>query len=1034
MTTFWNFFLKKDHFTFFLIAVLVVGGVFSLIAIPKESSPEVAIPVGVVATALPGASSEDVERLVTNKIEDQVLGLERVSKVTSVSAEGISIVTVEFDASANIEKSIQLLKDEVDEARSELPAEVVDPTVTDVNFADQPIIIASISGELAPAELTKLGTTLQDELKRIPGVSKVELSGVRERQVQVVIEQTKLRQYNLSVSDITNAIKASGLAAPIGSISVSDVRYAVRLEAGVTTPEEVGAIALSGPGGTVLHVRDVANVVNGLEDPTTFSRVSVAGSPSKPALTLSVYKNRGGNIIDVGTAVTERLDTLQASTLSGTKYVVSYDASNDVKKDLYNLTRAGIETIILVMIILYFTLGPRESIVAALSVPLSFLIAFIGLYTADNTINFISLFSLILAIGILVDLGIVVVEAFHTHLRESQKPREAALASIREYAWPLIAGTFTTIAVFFPLFFLSGIVGKFIAGIPFTVIFVLIASIFVALGLVPLISVYAVHESHSSMGTRQEAINIRTRTAYVKFLQGFLGNKKKEKQFLVGMIVLFLISLTLPFIGVVKVVFFPGEDSDLIYLEVEEPQGSGLATTDIAVREIEELLYDDTRISSFVSGVGSGSAFSQNVSNGSNIANITINLTKGHKQTGAEIVSTLQEEITEHTRRNVRVSELSGGPPSGAPVEVTFSGNDSAKLSTIVERAAQILADIPGTTNIVTSTKDDGAEFVVRLDTARAAELGVSAFTVSETLRTALYGTEATTIRSGNDDIEVHTKLDLNTTYKDPSETTYTSIDSVRDLTVIGSRGPVPLSAIATIEYTSANSSVRHENGTRVAKVTSGVSSSGNALTISNALEKRIQEEGLPEEVTMRVGGDNEDVNKSFAEMGVALIAGVALMLAILMLEFNSLRQSAYLLSIIPLSLTGVFFGLMVTRQPLSFPSMLGVIALSGVIVNHAILLMDSISRIGRSHPDQTLKDTVIEACATRLRPILLTTVVTVAGMVPLSFVSSLWGPLAFAVMFGLAFSLLLTLVLIPVLYTRWPGKRVLRQFENRNR
>ena len=1029
MVRFWKFFLDKHHFTILLIIVLVAAGIYAAITIPKESSPEVQIPVGIVTTVLPGAGAEDVERLITDKIEDRVLGIERVSKVTSVSGDGVSSVTVEFEAQADIDTSIQLLKDEVDKVAPELPTEAEDPVVSDVNFADQPILLISISGNLSPAELTKLGEDLQDEIERVQGVSSVTVSGVRAREVQVVVEQAKLRQFGLSLSDVTGAIRSSGLASPIGSITVDGIEYGVRLEANLTDTSEVGNVVLTSPTGALLHVRDVARVVDGLEDPRTASRVSVEGSPSKPALTLSVFKSRGGNIVDTGTAVKEKLTELQATTLSGTETVISYDAADDVAHDLSELTRVGIETTILVMIVLFATLGWRESIVAAISIPLSFLIAFIGLAYAGTTINFVSLFSLILAIGILVDSGIVVVEAIHTRLAKGATKREAAIASIREYGWPLIAGTFTTIAVFAPLFFLSGVTGKFIASIPFTVIFVLLASIFVALGLIPLIATYIVRPELSRIEKLQDEYNEKAKEWYQNFIRKILGDRKKEKRFLIGIGALFVVSLLLPMLGLVSVVFFPEEDSDFIYVEIEKPQGTELAQTDLSVREVEEILYTDERIESFVTEVGSGSQFGSGGS-GAKLANITVNFKEDRKQSSQEIAEDMRKTFSSITSARVTISQPSGGPPTGAPVLITFLGNDREALTSAVEKAERILSDIPGVGETTTSTRTDSAEFVIELDTAQAAQLGVSPAAVADTLRTALYGAKATDIRNGTDDIEVRVMLDLNPSYRDPSETTNTTIESVRELTVAGKAGPVPLASIARISYESANTAIRHEDGTRTATVQSTLAPGGNAIQITQEFEKRMAEAGVPVGITMKLGGESEDVGQTFTEMFIALIAGAALMLAILVLEFNSFRHSFYLLLLIPLSLIGVLFGLMITRQPLSFPSMLGVIALAGVIINHAIILMDSIARIGRENPDRTLTEVVVEASSTRFRPILLTTITTVVGMIPLSLASALWGPLAFTIMFGLTFAMVLTLILIPVLYHRWPGKEVLARFK----
>lgn len=1033
MRAFWKFFIDKHHFTILLTIVLILAGIVALIAIPKESSPEVQIPVGIVSTVLPGASAEDVERLITNKIEDRVLGLERVSKVTSSSGEGVSSVTVEFDASADIDRSIQLLKDEVAKVEPELPAEANDPVVSDVNFADQPILIISIAGDLAPAELTALGESVADEVERVQGVSSVSVSGVQAREVQVIVEQDKLRQYGLSLSDVTNAIRSSGLASPVGSIAVDGVEYAVRLEAALTDPAKVAEVALMGPGGNPIRVADVARVVDGLEDPRTYSRVSVDGAPANPALTLSVFKSRGGNIVDTGNAIKDRLAELEATTLAGTETVISYDAADQVEHDLTELTRVGLETMVLVMIVLFLTIGWRESLVAAASIPLSFLIAFIGLAWAGNTLNFISLFSLILAIGILVDSGIVVVEAIHTRLAKLHSKRDAAVAAIREYAWPLIAGTFTTVAVFFPLFFLSGIIGKFISSIPYTVIFVLVASIFVALGIVPLIAMYFVKEEKSKIELKQEEYNERAKAWYERQLRGILGDKKKENHFMLLMGVLFLVALILPVTGAVRVVFFPEEEFDYFYVEVEQPRGTELSATDLSVREVEEILYAHPAIESFVTEVGSGSFFSGTGASGANIGNITVNVKEDWGGTTAEVIADIREDVAQVASAEVSVQSPQGGPPTGAAIAVTFMGDDREALTETVEEAARILSEIEGTGEITTSARDDSAEFVVRLDTAKALALGVQPAVVADTLRTAVFGAEATDIRTGTEDIEVRTKLDLNPNYRDPSETNDVTVEAIRELTVPGSRGPVPLSSIASISYEAANTTIRHEDGTRIASLEGTLAPGGNAITVTQEFTERMQEVELPEGITMRIGGETEDVNQSFAEMGIALIAGAALMLAILVLEFNSFRHAFYLLLIIPLSLIGVLVGLMITGQPLSFPSMLGIIALAGVIINHAIILMDSIARIGKENPDETLTDVVVEAASSRFRPIVLTTVTTVVGMIPLSLASSLWGPLAFTIMFGLAWSMVLTLVLIPVLYHRWPGKEVLARFANQS-
>lgn len=1035
MSRFWSFFIHKRSFTLFLMIILVLGGLYAVIRIPKESTPDISIPLGIVTTVLPGASAADTERLVTDKIESAVLGVENVSKVTSTSGAGVSSVSVEFVSTADIDKSIQSLKDAVDKVKGDLPEEATDPNVSDVDFSNFPVLEISISGNLAAGELTALGETVSDEIKRVPGVSSVGVSGVRKRQVQVIAHEDSLRQFGLTLSDVTNAIRTAGVSSPAGTLTIDEVNYAVRFESGVETTDKVANVVIQMPSGGTVRVADVADVVDGLENPSSYSRASVEGAPSEPSLTLTVFKSRGGNIVQTGNAVLAKLDELKGTTLSNTHTVVSYNGAEEVGKSLSELSRAGFETVILVVIVLYFTLGLRESLVAAASIPLSFLIAFIGLLASGNTLNSVSLFSLILAIGILVDSGVVMVEAFHTRLRRYNNKEEAAIASIREYAWPLVAGTMTTIAVFVPLLFLTGIIGKFLAAIPFTLIFVLLASIFVALGFVPLLTIRFVKESHSAVEDRSEKYNAAARAWYQGFLRRFLHDRKGQNRFLLGLVVMFVIIMILPVTGLLKSIFFPSDNMDYVYVQVEKPQGTSLEATDLSMREVEEVLYKDPEVESFVSQTGSASSFANanlaGPSSGSAIGNITVNLHKDKHMPSADYVVYLRKELAGITSAAITVGEPAGGPPSAAPITLTFTGDNLTELTATAERASQTLSDMPGIVNVNSSSGSAGSEFVISLDSGKAAELGISPAVVADTLRTALFGAKATSIRTGKDDIEVYTHLDLNPDYQDPSQTNHATIDEVRALTFPTKNGPVPLSSIATVSYEAAQSSIAHEAGNRTVTVTADVAPGYNAVERGAAFQKLFGADKLGTGVIMKAGGTADDINESFTQLFVALIAGAALMLAVLVLEFNSFRLSFYLLSIIPLSLVGVFLGLTLVGQPLSLTSMLGVIALAGVIINHAIILMDSIARIHRENHGMALEDVVIEAASTRLRPILLTTIVTVVGMIPLTLVSPFWAPLAVAIMFGLAFSLLLTLMLIPMLYYRWPGKHVRAQFEN---
>ncbi len=1010
-----------------LMFVLTLGGLYSLVSIPKESAPEVIVPVGIVVTTLRGASSEDIEQLITKKVESEAMNIENVDKITSTSAEGVSSVTVQFLAKADIDKSIQNLKEAVDKAKVKFPQEADQPQVLRVNFADQPILLVSVSQDLSPATFAKLGDDLEAELKKVPGVSKVDISGTRKHQVQVVVKKEALLTYGIRLDQITSALQTANASFPVGSITVSQVNYPINFAGTIETPSEIGDIVVNSANGIPVYIRDVATVIDGLAPPSTISRASVHGAPSSNALTLSIFKKAGGDVTQITKAARAKLDELKDTMLHGADVVISYDTGALVKKDLTELSKVGLETVILVLLVLLLTIGWRESLVAALSIPLSFVIAFIGLYVSGNTINFVSLFSLILAIGILVDSGIVVTEAIHTRTKRFGNSYDAAIASIKEYAWPLTAGTFTTIAVFAPLFFLSGIMGKFVSSIPFTVIFVLIASIFVALGMVPLLAIVLTKEAHTNrFEEMQDAFSLRAREWYKGFLGGFLDSRKKQNWFLSLMALGLIASLSLPIFGLVKVEFFPQDDQDFVYVEIEKPQGTPLLQTDTSAREVEEFLYTNTYVDSFVTTVGSGSSFNENGGGtNSKIANITVLLKKDRKKTSTEIVQILRNDLAPITSADVRVQEAAGGPPSGAPVSIAFKGDDLNNLSIVANKAEAILASIKGVVDPQSSIRDDGTQFTISVNRTKASEVGLNAVQVAQTLRTAVSGVIATTIKTPENDIDVVVKVNLNSNYINPEDTIKTTVDSIKQLSIMTPTGTVLLGSIIDIKAAPSRASIAHLDEKRVVTITSKLAPGATALPVMAEFKKKFAEVAIPDGVVVDYGGESKDVNQSFKEMGLALLGGMALMLAILVLEFNSFRFTLYLLSIVPLSLIGVLVGLALSGKALSFSSLLGVIALAGVIINHAIILLDSV--IHKLEHDKYLKlrEVIIEASAIRLRPIVLTTVTTVIGMLPLAGASALWGPLAFSIMFGLAFAMLLTLVLVPVLFYRWPGKEI---------
>jgi multidrug efflux pump subunit AcrB len=1031
MHSLWLFFLRKRQFTWLFMVAMIAAGFYAVYLIPKESAPEVIVPIGIVSTAYPGASASDMEELVTNKLESNFESLDDVKKVTSVSRDGISVVTVEFAASADVDESIDQVKDAVELTKPELPEDATEPQVTEVNFADQPIHVVSISSDLDDVSFTKLGDNLEDEFKEVAGVSRVDVSGTRAREIQVVVDSASLATYNLSLGDVIGSLQAANLSLPIGSVLTNGIEYAIRYEGKIEQVSDIKSIPVASKNGFPVFIGDIATVTDGVSAMSTVSRVSVDGAPSEKALTLSIYKKSGYDVTAMSAGVHAKMDELSApgALLDGSQTLFIYDGGEQVKKDLSELIKAGTETVLLVLICLLITIGWRESLVAALSIPLSFVIAFIGLYLSGNTINFISLFALILAVGILVDSGIVVTEAIHTRIRKYGDPDQAAAQAIKEYAWPLIAGTLTTVAVFVPLFFLSGVVGQFIASIPFTIIFVLFASIFVALGFVPLLALYFTKKDRSVTSRFeeiQEEYNHKAQEWYKAWLISFLQKPKAQRIFLWSLFGAFILSLALPASGALKTIFFPPEDVNYVYVELETKQGTPVGQTDLVLRSVEEVLYEQTFIKSFASTAGSGSAFTGSGNGGGKYANITVELKEDRAESSAEISAALREAFSTIKDAEITIQEQQNGPASGAPVVIKFTGESLEELSSATSQAENILASIEGTRDIELSTDSTATEYVFTVDQAKASAAGVSPAMVAQTLRAAVYGSTATTYTEASNDIDVVVKLRVGAGNPDPAATPEVSYDTLSNLTVTSMTGtPVLLGSVITPNLAAANAAISHENGKRIETISAYTSGETTALEIVSAFQARESELELPEGVSIVYGGETEDINRSFTEMLLAIFAGITLMLAILVLSFNSVRYSLYLLLAVPYSLIGVFAGLTLFGLPLSFTSMLGVIALSGVIINHSIILMDSMIFHKASTESTNLVETVAEAATSRLRPIFLTTVTTVVGMIPLSRISDFWSPLAFAIMFGLAFAMVLTLIMVPVLYYRAEARKL---------
>lgn len=1035
--TIWSFFIRNYKFTFIIAVSLIIFGFLAIKEMPKESQPEVTIPIGVVVSVFPGASVTDVEELVTNVIEDKVSGLDNVSNITSASKRGISSITVEFEASADIDSMIDDLKNAIDEVKRDLPEDVEDPIVQQVSLDDTPFLTLAVSGPFSLPELKVYADEVKDEIERVPGVSTVQVFGGQERQIEIIVQKEKLQGFGLSLLQVTNAIERSNTDIPIGNIITSDEEFTLRFSGRIESAEDIEHIPVSSVDGVPVFIRDIGTVVDGYTEIAKSVRLSTNHNPSEPAVTIRVFKSSGGDVTKIADTILQKIHTLETESFPESITIIPIEnLAEYIKSDLSNLVSNGIATIVIVTILLAIFLGWKEAILAAISIPLSFLITFIILFYAGYSINFMTLFSLILSLGILVDSTIVINESLHKKMQTAATPEDAADEALQELEYPLISGTLTTVFAFVPMLLTGGILGQFIKSIPITVTAVLLSSLFVALGVITTLSVFLAHKVHkkNAGATKQSKVvqyiskHIeKIKKQYSIYIHRLLHSPSERKTLKKLIVIAAIIAYALPVTGVLKAELFPSEDQDSFIIDVQKPFGTPLTHTVEVLEDIEKTLYEDERIESFIINGGfSGSLGSSGGGGeGSHLGYIQVNLKKeGRKEKSYEIVDEYQKKLSATREERISVTQPGYGPGSAAPVEITIEGKELATLDNIAKHIESILSSIEGTQNVNTSILETNGQFAISVNRGKAAQYGINTADVALTLRNAITGLTATQIQSQGEDVDVIVRAALNqNAAQADANRRITDISDIEGLTIATPKGEIPLSAVIDITLENSRESIQHEEGKRVVKVSSYLSSGASAGSVFSKIGKELKTVEVPDGYTITMGGEDEDTAQSLQDMFRAMILAVVLIAALLILQFKSFRQSVIILLTIPFALIGVFPGLVLVGLPLSFPGMIGIVALAGIVVNNAIILIDKINQ--NREAGYTLEDAVADAGVSRFEPIVLTTITTVSGMLPLALTQPIWASLGFAIVFGLLFSTVLTLVIVPLLYSKmYRGKK----------
>lgn len=1037
---FWNFFIEKRSVSWVLIIAAIFFGLTSVLGLPREVQPEIKIQMAAVSTALPGANPSDVESLITKPLEEEIANINDIKTLSSSSGFGSSSIVIEFETNVDLDQAVNDVKDAVDLAKNDLPEDATDPIVVKAEantFAAVSFGITSAVRDLH--EITEIAEDVQDELKNISGVSRVELMGGQQKIIEVNIDPKKIEHYGLSIQVVSTILDLENNNLPVGIIGSGDINYSIRFDNRYQSIDDIRntpLFTLSDENNSTILLGDIAEVRETFPAQSVISKISIDNTPSTQTVFLQVFKKDDADMIKVSDTAKLRVEELSQTTLpKDIKVAVSSDIAQYIREDLGLLTSNGIQTMFLIVVIMFLGLGLRQGIIAGLSVPLIFLITFTVMEIYGLTINSLSIFSLVIALGLMVDTTIVIMEGIHDYISQGLSPKEAATLSIHTFKWPLIAGTLTTVFAFFPMLLVSGILGEFLKTLPITISATLFASLFVSLTLAPAVSTKFLKPLNGKKNTGLlEPILHKVGHRFHNIVQKIIGSGSIRNLILLTTFLLFALSMSLPVTGLLRVEMFPQTDQNSFLINIETPKGTVLEETRKVAVEIESYLYNTPEIDNFVTNIGTdqnalgfstdGSFFVGGGSSTSNLANISINLIEKdlRERKSYEVAAEIRDRLAGFTRAKVEVEEFEEGPPSDTAITVRLSGDELPVLKDLSEKIQSIIEKTPQTLNTKTTYQTGLHEFKFTLDRDKLAFHGLSSLEVSGLIRNIIQGIDSTTITLNGDDIEVVVLYDL----PQKDRRLNLSLDELENFAIQSPKGyQITLGELGAYEFGESLSGISREDQKRIIKITSEIEKDANAVEITAQISAEINKLDLPSGYSVGFGGDLEEINESFRDLFRSMIVGIILIAFSLILMFNSFKQSLIILMTLPMAMIGVFPGLMLIGLNLSFPAFLGIVALAGVVVNNAIILIDRINNSLRNGMNFT--EAIAESTESRLQPIFMTTITTIVGILPLALANEFWAGLGFSLVFGLAFSTILTLIVVPVLYFKFEHKKAIR-------
>lgn len=1026
----------------YVLAVIITAlGLLSYFNIPKEQFPEIVIPTIIINTAYPGTSPEDMENLVTRPIEKQCKSLADVKEITSNSVQDFSSIVVEFNPGIEVSEAKQRVRDAVDKSKSTLPNNLPkDPDIKEVDISEVPIMFINLSGDYDLQRLKEYAEDAQDKIETLKEITRVDIVGSLEREIQIDVDMYKMQAASVSFRDIESAVASENVTVSAGTITSFGTKYTIRLAGQFKSPEQIKNIILKSSSGAIVYIQDIAEVRDGFKEQESFARLD-----GKNVITLNVIKKSGENLLNASREIKEIMDDMKTNyyppdlsiTLTG-------DQSRFTKSTLEELNNTIVIGFIMVVLVLMFFMGFNNAFFVGLSVPLSMFMAYLIMPGLGFTMNMIVMFGFIFALGIIVDDAIVVIENTHRLHRYETDIVKAAKHAAGEVFLPILSGTLTTLAPFFPLAFWPGVVGKFMYYLPVTLILTLFASLFVAYIINPVFAVSFMKHEYDQTDHRTD----RKRLLIISVLLGILalisylaggfaiGNvfmlalilnllyrivlKKAILKFqndlwpwimhmyektllialkgknpwylLIGVIIMFFASIMM--IGLVKpqVRFFPDNKPGYIYVFIKLPEGTDQRVTDsvthLVERKVHSILGEKNPIvESVITNVGLGageSMFDRSVS--SNKGKITVNFVESRYRQGISTQSymdSMRKELKSFPGVTVTVDKNKMGPPTGKPVNIEITGEDLDELIVTATKFKSYLdsINIPGIEQLKSDFENNKPEIIINIDRVRANREGLSLGQIGMEMRTAIYGKEISKYKEEEDEYPIQLRF---------SEKERTNINQIinsrityRDMNS-GQLRQIPISSVASIHYKDTYGGIKRKNLKRVITLSSEVLSGHTANEIVLAINKAIPAFEKPRGIEISLTGEQEDQADTMAFLAKAMLIAIGLIFFILITQFGSLSKSLIILSEVLFSIIGVLFGIAVFGMSISIMMTgLGIVALGGIVVRNGILIVEFCDELKQR--GMKSKEAIIQAGKTRITPVVLTATATILGLVPLA-------------------------------------------------